>query len=375
MQTSHSQGLTGPGEFAKVGIEMNDNDMPRASLISLATATAPYRMAQDDIAEWARQVFAQRFRDFDRISRVFETAGIQWRHMIKPKEWYLQPQGWGERTAAYLEGAQDLFVAAAEKALSRAGCQPSDVDTIVTVSSTGIATPSLEARVAGRMGFRADVERVPVFGLGCAGGVNGLAIAARLAQAKPGSTVLLVAVEICSTAFRLDYLTKANMVASALFADGAAACVLRAGDPGLALVEGAGQHTWPDTLDIMGWNVDGRGLGVIFDRDIPPFAQQNVGPAVDGILERIGIARESVDRFACHPGGAKVITALESALHLGQGTLDHERAVLSNFGNMSAPTVLFVLDRLIAAGLPPRTVVTALGPGFSCGALSLARAA
>jgi alkylresorcinol/alkylpyrone synthase len=354
---------------------MNDNNMPRASLISLATATPPHRMAQDDIADWARHVFAQRFRDFDRISRVFETAGIQWRHMIKPKEWYLRPQGWGERTAAYLEGAQDLFVAAAEKALSRAGRQPSDVDTIVTVSSTGIATPSLEARVAGRMGFRADVERVPVFGLGCAGGVNGLAIAARLAQAKPGSTVLLVAVEICSTAFRLDYLTKANMVASALFADGAAACVLRAGDPGLALVEGAGQHMWPDTLDIMGWNVDGRGLGVIFDRDIPPFTEEKIGPAVDGILEKMGIARDSVDRFACHPGGAKVITALETALHLGQGALDHERAVLSDFGNMSAPTVLFVMDRLIAAGLPPRTVMTALGPGFSCGALSLARAA
>jgi alkylresorcinol/alkylpyrone synthase len=354
---------------------MNDNGTLRASLISLATAAAPHRMEQEDIADMARQVFAPRFADFGRISRVFKTSGIQSRHMIKPMEWYLRPLGWDERTAAYLEGAQDLFAAAARKALCQAGCQPSDVDTIVTISSTGIATPSLEARVAGRMGFRPDVERVPVFGLGCAGGVNGLAIASRLAQAKPGSTVLMVAVEICSTAFRLDHLTKANMVATALFADGAAACVLRAGDSGLALIEGAGQHMWPDTLDIMGWNVDGQGLGVIFDRDIPPFAQQNVGRAVDGILERMDIARDSVDRFACHPGGAKVITALESALHLGQGTLDHERAVLSDFGNMSAPTVLFVMDRIIAAGLPSRTVMTALGPGFSCGALSLARAA
>jgi alkylresorcinol/alkylpyrone synthase len=354
---------------------MNDNGMPRASLISLATAAAPYRMAQDDIAEMARHVFASRFPDFDRISRVFKTTGIQSRHMIKPMEWYLQPLGWGERTAAYLQGAQDLFVVAAEKALAQAGCRASDVDTVVTISSTGVATPSLEARIAGRMGFRADVERVPVFGLGCAGGVSGLAIASRLAQAKPGSTVLAVAVEICSTAFRLDHLTKANMVATALFADGAAACVLRAGDAGLASIEGAGQHLWPDTIDIMGWNIDDQGLGVIFDRDIPPFAQQNVGAAVDGILERMDIARDSIDRFACHPGGAKVITALEAALHLGQGTLDHERAVLSAFGNMSAPTVLFVMDRLVAAGLPPRTVMTALGPGFSCGALSLVRAA
>jgi alkylresorcinol/alkylpyrone synthase len=225
------------------------------------------------------------------------------------------------------------------------------------------------------MGFRADVERVPVFGLGCAGGVNGLAIARRLAEAQPGTTVLMVAVEICTAAFRLDQLTKANMVATALFGDGAAACVVRAGDRGVAEIEGAGQHMWPDTLDVMGWNVDSEGLSVVFDRDISRFVHEHVGPAVGGIFERLGIARESVDRFACHPGGAKVITALEQALHLEQGALNHERAVLSQYGNMSAPTVMFVLERMIAEGLPNHTLVTALGPGFSCGALSLARAA
>ena len=243
------------------------------------------------------------------------------------------------------------------------------------MSSTGIATPSLEARVAGRMGFRADVERVPVFGLGCAGGVSGLAIASRLARARPGSTVLLVAIEICTAAFRMDQLSAANMVATALFGDGAAACVVRSGESGLARIEGAGEHMWPDSLDIMGWKVDPSGLGVIFDRSIPPFAEEHVGPAVDGILARIGVARGSVDRFACHPGGAKVITALETTLRLDQGTLDHERAVLEEYGNMSAPTVLFVLERLVKQGLPRRTVLTALGPGFTCSCLSLAKAA
>ena len=126
---------------------------------------------------------------------------------------------------------------------------------MVTISSTGIATPSLEARAAARVGFRADVERVPVFGLGCAGGVSGISIASRLAQSRPGSVVLLVAVEICTIAFRLDLLTKANIVASALFGDGAAACVLQADETGIAAVEMVGQHTWPETLDIMGWNV------------------------------------------------------------------------------------------------------------------------
>ena len=123
------------------------------------------------------------------------------------------------------------------------------------------------------MGFRPDVERVPVFGLGCAGGVSGFSIASRLARSRPGSIVLLVAVEFCTLAFRLDELTKANVVATALFGDGAAACVLRAGDGGVAAVEMSGQHTWPDTLDIMGWRIDPQGFGVIFDREIPPFAQ------------------------------------------------------------------------------------------------------
>ncbi|MGI9421557.1 MAG: type III polyketide synthase, partial [Geminicoccaceae bacterium] len=259
------------------------------------------------------------------------------------------------------------------KALEAAGLEARDVDAIVTVSSTGIATPSLEARVAGIMGFRPDVSRVPVFGLGCAGGAAGLSIAARLAEAQPGAAVLMVAVEICSVAFRLDELNKANIVATALFADGAAAAVLQAGESGLCQIEGAGEHTWPDTLDIMGWNVDPTGLGVIFDRDIPPFAERHFGPAMAAILGRMGLEQADVDRFCCHPGGSKVIQALETTLALERRTLDHERAVLADFGNMSAPTVFFVLERLIAAGLPERTALTALGPGFSTHCISLVR--
>ena len=207
----------------------------------------------------------------------------------------------------------------------------------MTVSSTGIATPSVDARVMGRMGFRSDISRVPVFGLGCAGGATGLSIAARLAEARPGSTVLLVVLELCTLAFRMDELTKANVVASALFGDGAAACILRVGEGGLARVAAAGEHTWPDTLDIMGWNVDPLGFGVVFAQAIPPFARENVGPAVTAILGRSGLTIADVDRFICHPGGAKVITALESALGMEDGTLDHERDVLSSHGNMSAP--------------------------------------
>jgi alkylresorcinol/alkylpyrone synthase len=346
-----------------------------AALLSVATAVPPHPLGQADAAAVARDVFAARYPDFERIAPVFAHSGVLDRRLVRPMEWYLTPRGWAERTEAYLDGAGELFVAAAGRALEAAGCRAADVDAVVTISSTGIATPSLEARVAGRLGLRPDVRRVPLFGLGCAGGVQGLALADRLARADPGATVLLVAVEVCSTAFRLDTLTKANIIATALFGDGAAAAVVRAGDGGLARIEGAGEHLWADTLGIMGWTVDEVGFGVVFDREIPPFAQRHVGAAVDGILARIGVPRDAVDRFACHPGGAKVITALEATLHLEQGALDHERAVLAAHGNMSAPTVLFVLDRLAAGGLPPRTVMTALGPGFTCGCVSLRSAA
>ncbi len=344
-------------------------------LVAVSTAVPPFCIDQRDAAAAAHRGFSARFGDFERLARVFASSGIRQRYAVQPIDWYFEPLGWPERTAAYLDGACKLFIDAAGRALDAAGLVAADVDTVVTVSSTGIATPSLEARVAGQMGFRSDVERVPVFGLGCAGGVSGLAIASRLAKSRPGSVVLLVVVELCTLSFRLDELTKSNIVATALFGDGAAACVLKAGEDGLAEVEMSGQHIWPDTLDIMGWSVDNEGFGVIFDRAIPPFAEANMGAAVSGILGRSGLKLEDVNRFAFHPGGTKVVNALERAFALGQGTLDHERAVLADYGNMSAPTALFVLDRVIRAGLPARTLLTAMGPGFSTSCVSLKSAA
>ena len=344
-------------------------------LLSVATAVPPHCIEQRDAAAAAHRGFAARFADFERLARVFESSGIRRRYAVRPLDWYFEKLGWPERSAAYLDGAVELFVDAATRALTAAGISADSVDTVVTVSSTGIATPSLEARAAGRMGFRADIDRVPVFGLGCAGGVSGLSIASRLARSRPGSVVLMVAVELCTLAFRLDELTKANIVATALFGDGAGACVLRSSDTGIADVEMGGEHMWPDTLDIMGWAVDPQGFGVIFDRAIPPFAEERMAPAVAGILGRAGLGLADIDRFACHPGGTKVVVALERALGLVQGSLDVARAVLAEYGNMSAPTVLFVLERLIQAGLPPRTLLTALGPGFTASCVSLKRAA
>jgi alkylresorcinol/alkylpyrone synthase len=346
-----------------------------AQLISLATAVPEHVLLQEDVAEASRKLFGARTAVFDRMAPVFLSAGIRKRHSARPLEWFSEQRGWKERTSVYLETAQALFIETATKALAEAGLKAAEIDTVVTVSSTGIATPSLEARASSAMGFRADVQRVPVFGLGCAGGVSGFGIAARLAKAQPGANVLLVVVELCTLAFRLDELTKANIVATALFGDGAAACVLRAGDGGMAEVEACGEHTWPDTLDIMGWDLDAQGFEVIFAQAIPSFAEANIGPAVTGILKRADIGMGEVDRFVCHPGGTKVIAALEKALCISPGALDHERAVLQEYGNMSAPTVLFVLDHALRAGLPQRSVMTAMGPGFSASCVSLKRAA
>jgi alkylresorcinol/alkylpyrone synthase len=346
---------------------------PSPALISLATASPPHEIDQETVAAAARAQFAHRFGDFDRLFPVFRNAGIVKRQSVKPMTWYLEPRGWPERTAAYLEGAVDLFVDAAQRALAAASLSAGDVDTVVTVSSTGISTPSLEARAMGRMGFRADISRVPVFGLGCAGGVSGLSIASRLARAKPGCVVLFVCVELCTLAVRLDELTSANLVATALFGDGAAACVIStdAAKP-LAVIEGTAEHTWPGTLDIMGWSVDAQGFGVIFDRSIPSFAAANLRGGMETMLGAMGLGFGDVARFVCHPGGAKVIEAIELALDLGQGALGAEREVLADHGNMSAPTALFVLERVLRAEPSGRLVVTALGPGFTASCVSLA---
>jgi len=349
----------------------------KVTLMSVATAVPPHCIHQRDAAAAAHRGFASRYDDYERLARVFESSGILRRYAVRPLDWYFEPLGWPERNAAYIDGATELFIDAARKALDAAGITAADVDTVVTVSSTGIATPSLEARAAGRLGFRADIDRVPVFGLGCAGGVSGLAVASQLARARPGGVVLMVAIELCTLAFRLDELSKANIVATALFGDGAAACVLRSGEAqaGIAEIEMSGQHMWADTLDVMGWAVDPEGFGVIFDRAIPPFAEERMAPAVTGILGRAGLELSDIDRLAFHPGGKKVVTALERAFELRQGTLNHERDILAEYGNMSAPTALFVLQRVIHDGLPARTLLTAMGPGFTASSVSLRKAA
>ena len=345
--------------------------MRPCSLLSLATAVPPYVVEQSEAKARAREAFGGKKALFDRLAGVFDNAGIAHRNLVAPPDWYMSAHGWHDRNALYIEAAEQLFVEAARAAIGKAGLTPRDVDGVVTVSTTGIATPSLEARVASRLGLRENIRRVPVFGLGCAGGVNGLSLAARLAAADPGSMWLFVTVETCSISIRLDSDDPAAVVATALFGDGAAAAIVTSGQHSLAHITGSAEKLWPETLRIMGWDVEDPGLSVVFDRAIPPFIDAELAEAVDGMCGELGTSREEIDRFCCHPGGVKVIDAIESALRLNQGELNLEREVLRDHGNMSAPTVLFVLQRLLAQGPPDKVMMTAFGPGFTCAGLML----
>ena len=338
-----------------------------ARLVALATAVPPHRLYQADVAARARGLFAAMSPgEIDRLMPVFARAGIERRFSCMPIEWYERPHGWVERNALYRTHALLLLEAAARDAMRKARLAPGDIDAIVCVSTTGIATPSLDAELIGRLGLPADVRRLPFFGLGCAGGVIGLARAAEMARGAPQERVLFLVVELCALSFRKDDVSKSNLVAAALFGDGAAAAILSCSGAGPALGT-AGEYTWPNSLDIMGWEVAADGLKPIFSRDIPALVQREFRAAATAFLAREKLHFPDIAHFVCHPGGAKVLSALEAAFELPAGALGPARAVLRDYGNMSAATVLFVLERKLAAGACGPMLLTALGPGFSAG--------
>ncbi len=222
-----------------------------------------------------------------------------------------------------------------------------------------------------KLPFRRNVERLPVFGLGCAGGVLGLARAAAMAIARPDARVLLLVVELCGLTFRNQDRSKSNLVATALFGDGAAAAVISCRDE---YADGPrlgpwGEHTWPDSLDVMGWEVADDGLKVVFSRDIPTLVREDLRAVVDAFLADNGAQLTDIAGFICHPGGAKVLDALEDCFELQRGDLRLARRVLREHGNMSAATVLFVLRETLDEGLVGAQLMTTLGPGFTAGML------
>jgi alkylresorcinol/alkylpyrone synthase len=338
--------------------------------LGVATAVPPYPLDQNAVIERVKLLFGGA-PALERLLPVFANTGIHTRHSCVPLDWYDRPHGWAERNRAYIAGALDLLERTTLRLLDRAGIDRHQVDAIVTVSTTGIATPSLDALLIERMGLRRDVRRLPIFGLGCAGGVVGLARAASQAVAVPGETVLFLVVELCALSFRRDDWSKSNIVATALFGDGAAGALLSTEAAGPAIVA-AGEHTWPGSLEVMGWDIADDGFSAVFSRDIPQLVETEFRAVAAEFLARHGLALDDIDRFVCHPGGAKVVAALERALGLPQEALAEARRVLRDYGNMSAATVMFVLEQMLEQA--PRwklALMNALGPGFTAGFLVL----
>lgn len=346
---------------------MNAHRAAPPRLRALATAVPPFALNQGDVEAVSRKIFEGRSQAFERMRSIYANSGIETRYSCVGLEWYLEDHGWRDRNGLYLENAVALIKEAALNCLDRAGLDPSEVDGLAVVSTTGIATPSLDALLLEEIPFRRTVQRLPIFGLGCAGGVLGLNRVADLARAAPGSRWLFIVVELCGLTFRSRDLSKSNIVATALFGDGAAAMLVENVEGDGPTINGAAEHTWPDSLDVMGWRLQEDGFGVLFSRDIPELVLSKLPPVLAQFLNDQKLDLAAIDHFVPHPGGAKVLDALSESLALPQGALRHAQEVLRDYGNMSAATVFFVLDRCLAAGAHGRLLLSALGPGFTAG--------
>lgn len=342
-----------------------------ARIVSVGTAVPKYEVDQREAREFARGLFREAFADIDRLLTIFDHAAIERRRFSQPRPWFEQDHSFAERNSAYVEAACNLGEEAIRRCLKEAGLTPREVDHFIFVSSTGLSTPSIDAHLVNRLGMNPRVKRTPLWGLGCAGGAAGLARAFEVARAFPERRVLLLALELCGLTFRRNDLSKSNLVATSLFADGAAA-VLVAGEKASVSKDGprildAMSMTWPRSLDVMGWEVVDDGLKVIFSRDIPSIVRREVRPVVEEFLRRWELTPDRVERYIAHPGGPKVLSAYEEALSLKETALSSARSVLRAYGNMSSATVLFVLERELREkpGKGAYGLITALGPGFS----------
>lgn len=352
--------------------------MSSGYLIGTSLALPEQAIAQERTKDFARSLFSESFPALERLLRAFDNTGIETRALCKPVEWYGEYHSFTEKNAAYVEQALPLSQRAAEQALADSGLSPRDIRGIVFVSTTGIATPSLDSRLALALGLPHDVARLPLWGLGCAGGAAGLARARDLCIAIDGP-VLMVACELCSLTFVHGDRGKANLIATALFGDGAAAAVVApeapaAGRPFELLAHHA--QLLPDSEDVMGWDVVPEGLGVRFARSIPGIVREVVPDFVRTLARKVGAEASALRHLVLHPGGAKVVDAYAGALgdvvaDVGPGVA-LARAVLRDMGNLSSVTVLAGLDRFRTshAGSDELGVIMGLGPGFCAEALA-----
>ena len=330
---------------------------------------------QAQLLEAFRGLWASEHFNLERLEDLHRAVGVANRHLAIPLADYPALTTFGARNDAWIKAATDLGEKAVRGALARAGLQPQHLDAIFFVTVTGIATPSIDARLINRLQLRTDLKRTPIFGLGCVAGAAGLARASDYLRAFPGHRALLLSVELCSLTLQREDVSIANIISSGLFGDGAAAVVLEGGE-----VAGPGPRVlatrsifYRNTERIMGWDVVDGGFKVVLSAKVPDLVRDNIRDNVDAFLSSHGLTRRAITHWVAHTGGPKVLTAFEEALDLPEQALRRSRASLAAVGNLSSASVLHVLGDLLDSGEAKEGdlgLLMAMGPGF-CGELVL----
>lgn len=338
------------------------------SIVSVGTAVPPHLMPQSVARELTGAHFSGHIANVDKYLQVFKSALVDQRYFCVEPDWFLRDHSLEDKNRLYLDWATRLAIAAIEKAMADADVALEDIDHFVFVSSSGIATPSLDVAIINALGFEPGIRRLPLFGLGCAGGAAGLALAGSLAGTTPDSTVLLVAVELNSLTFQRDDYAKSNFVAASLFGDGAGAVILRGGEYGPINILKSTTLLRPGTHNLMGWDFVDSGFRVVFSRRVPDTIRKMMPEAVSKALAEEGIGIQDIASFVFHPGGTRILEAYQDELDRPPADFRASYAVLSQYGNMSSATVLFVLDDEIRNSRHQAGdygLLAAFGPGFS----------
>lgn len=339
--------------------------MTHPRIAGIGTAVPEHVVAQESVRDVVHALFQDRLEGLDRLLEVFNHLHVRRRHFAQPLEWYGRDRGWKEFTEAYTSAALDLSLRAAQQALEDANTSASELKGIVVASTTGIRTPSLDAVLMQKLGMGLTSLRLPVFGLGCAGGVAGLARTADLFRAT-GGPYLFIAVEVCSATFQKNDTSKSNLIGTSLFADGAGAVVLSDNGTGPEVRQGH-STLFADTEDIMGWDVTDTGLKVRFSRDIPTFVRTQLPLVITQACQTWGVDQAELRTFVTHPGGQRVLEAYADAVGRPLEAFEIAFDVLQDHGNMSSASVLFVLAEMLRQNRlePGYALMSALGPGFS----------
>ena len=339
-------------------------------LNSLATAVPEHVFTQHKVSEILKEAYAPVFPNFDQALPVIFNAEIDTRHSGIPDDWLREDYSFEKRNDIAVESSIDLGEEVTRLCLERAGMESDEIGGIILVTSTALAMPSIDAMIVERMGLRRNILRLPIFGLGCVGGTVGLARAAMMARAEPGMRVLLLVIEHNVGTFWKGDLTKQRFIAGVLFGDGAAGAIVSCEGEG-PVIAGWGEHTWPDSLDFSAWKFRDGGFRVLFSRKIPVYAGERLSAAVNEYLESQNLSHDDIDAYVLHPGGRRVIDAIGAAMkRIPEEDINRSKGIMREYGNMSAPTVLFVLERTLAQK-SGRFLLAALGPGFTAGFVTL----